>query len=68
MSKYYIVEVENKNGYGVKERNLISFQTATGATDFLNNLAKEKGWHFKKDCTLFGGYYVDEEKNCYKVK
>lgn len=32
---------------------------ATGSLEMLNTLAKKKGWKWRKDSSLFGGYWVD---------
>lgn len=42
-------------------------KVATGTLDELNAWAKRQGLTFKRDKTLFGGYYVDKIGNSYSI-
>lgn len=47
---------------------ILRFKTFDGAIKQLNRMAEMYGWTYRRDMSLFGGYYVAPTGVCYSVR
>ncbi len=64
LRKAEIVKLDETLTYKTLKR----FTTFERAVNSLNRMAQKNNWTYRRDMSLFGGYYVTESGHCYSVR